>query len=340
MTKKEKRLHEKHELREYLKIEDERVLDSKASKIELVSDDEVFVLVNQTKNYWISNCGRLINNLKNYFYIHKGGNAHYTLSGYDNDLLHPFNTYCDKLVAEHFLEKPTDCNRIWHIDRDIDNCFYRNLVWVSNKEYLDLSRNSISVDVLGRQQKYVPYITMKGNAAYSIWNGIYKRCYMDSHTSYDGSIMCESWKKHKDAFAEWYLDNYYECAGESMAVDKDLLCPGNKEYAADKCCILPQTLNTMLSNCKKHRSSKWRSTKMNLPLGVRYDERIKKYRGEIKPFGHDELISLSYWDTPEEAFGEYKRFKQADILMMSVKYKNRIPKHVYEALLKVEVEPY
>jgi hypothetical protein len=37
-----------------------------------------------------------------------------------------------------------------------------------------------------------------------------------------------------------------------MAIDKNILFPGNKEYAPDKCCILPQTLNTMLSNCKKH----------------------------------------------------------------------------------------
>ena len=29
--------------------------------------------------------------------------------------------------------------------------------------------------------------------------------------------------------------NYYECDGERMAVDKDLLCRGNKEYAPGKC---------------------------------------------------------------------------------------------------------
>jgi len=55
-----------------------------------------------------------------------------------------------------------------------------------------------------------------------------------------------------------------------------LLFPGNKEYAPDKCCILPQTLNTMLSNCKKHRLPKWKSAKMDLPLGVRYDSIILK----------------------------------------------------------------
>lgn len=152
--------------------------------------------------------------------------------------------------------------------------------------------------------------------------------------------MCEQWLNDKELFAEWYNANYYECDGESMAVDKDLLCPGNKEYAPDKCCIIPQTINAALSNCKKHTLPAWRNPKVILPLGVRYDEAMKKYYGEIKPYGHDEIIKLSYKDTPEEAFEEYKKFKQADLLILAVKYKSKIPKNVYEAMLKVDVKPY
>ena len=77
-----------------------------------------------------------------------------------------------------------------------------------------------------------------------------------------------------------------------------------------------------------------------LPLGVRYDSRTKMYYGVIKPYGHDETIRLSYWKTPEEAFEEYKRHKQADILIMADKYKNKVPKKVYDALLRYEVKPY
>lgn len=128
------------------------------------------MLVNGTNNYWISNHGRLVNNLHNNFYMHKTGYAHYTLSGINTKI----ETYTDKLVAEHFLEKPDKCNKIWHIDRNRHNCFYRNLVWVSNEEHIDLEREILLVEELGRQQEYVPYITLKSNAAYSIWNGIYK----------------------------------------------------------------------------------------------------------------------------------------------------------------------
>lgn len=44
---------------------------------------------------------------------------------------------------------------------------------------------------------------------------------------------------------------------------------------------------------------------MDLPLGVKYDRKMDMYYGEIKSYGHDEVIRLSYWWTPEEAFEEY-----------------------------------
>jgi hypothetical protein len=328
-----KKLQQRKEFREYLSIADEKVLDVKKAGIKLIADDEIFIMVNGTSNYWISNYGRPVNNLHGDFRMHKTGYAHYTLSGIDKKI----ETYTDKLVAEHFLEKPDKCNKIWHIDMDRDNCYYRNLIWVNNEEYMDLQRGIVLVEDLGRQQEYVPYITLKSNTAYSIWNGIYIRCYRDNRV-YDGAYMCDLWKNDKDSFVEWWHSEYYECDGESMAVDKDLLYPGNKEYAPDKCCIIPQTLNTMLSNCKKHKT-KWKSS-LNLPLGVRYDRAIKMYYGEFRPFGHDEVIRLSYWETPEQAFEEYKMHKQADILIMADKYKSKVPRKVYEALLKVEVKPY
>ena len=129
-----KKLEQRKEFKEYLSIADKRVLDIRKSGIELIAKDEIFVLVNGTNNFWISNHGRLVNNLRGCFHMHKSGYAHYTLSGIDRKI----ETYTDKLVAEHFLEKNGKYNKIWHIDRNKNNCFYRNLVWVSNEEYIDL----------------------------------------------------------------------------------------------------------------------------------------------------------------------------------------------------------
>ena len=344
---KEQKLKERKEFKEYISIEDKRVLDVKKYGVDLIADDEIFVLVNNTRNYWISNYGRLVNNLRGSFYLHdnskesKNRCTHYTLSAFTDDgELYKIDTYTDKLVAEHFLEKPVECNKIWHIDRDGSNCFYKNLIWVTDKEYRGLRIGNMSIEELHRMQEHIPYITLKsGKRAYEIWYGIYNRCYCHDDV-YDGSFMCDLWKNDKDAFVEWWSAEYYEIPGESMAVDKDLLFPDNKEYCPEKCCILPQTLNTMLSNCKKHRLPKWKKSKMSLPLGVRYDISKDMYYGEIKPFGYDEIVRLRDWNTPEEAFAEYKRHKQADIMIMADKYKSRVPKKVYDALLKVDVKPY
>lgn len=78
-------------------------------------------------------------------------------------------TYTDNPVAEHFFERPDKCNKIWRIDRDKDNCCYRNLIWVNNEEYMELQRGTMLAEELGRQQEYIPYITLKSNSAYSIW---------------------------------------------------------------------------------------------------------------------------------------------------------------------------
>ena len=45
-------------------------------------------------------------------------------------------------------------------------------------------------------------------------------------------------------------------------------------------------------------------------------------------------------DTPEEAFAEYKVMKQADILIVAAKYKEKIPQYIYKKLLTIEVKPY
>lgn len=77
-----------------------------------------------------------------------------------------------------------------------------------------------------------------------------------------------------------------------------------------------------------------------LPLEVRYNSKINKYYGEIIFTGTEKLIPLSYGDTPEEAFAEYKIMKQADICRVSAMYKESVPDYIYDRLLKVEVKPY
>jgi hypothetical protein len=95
----------------------------------------------------------------------------------------------------------------------------------------------------------------------------------------------------------------------------------------------------MLANAKKHYGEGQEPDNV-LPLGVRYSGKTDKYYGEITFSGAEKTISLSEWNTPEEAFAEYKIMKQADICMMAAKYKESIPDYIYERLLKVDVKPY
>ena len=108
----------------------------------------------------------------------------------------------------------------------------------------------------------------------------------------------------------------------------------------DFCCILPQGLNALLSNCKKHYYKEGKAPEDALPLGVKYNGKTKKYYSYITFTGTEKSIQLSEWDTAEEAFKEYKMMKQANILRTAAEYKEKIPHYIYEKLLQVEVEPY
>ena len=73
VKKREQRNFERKEFREYIKLSDDRVLDTKKKGIDLFGNDEIFVQVEGTNNYWISNYGRLINNIRKdkTFFFHK-----------------------------------------------------------------------------------------------------------------------------------------------------------------------------------------------------------------------------------------------------------------------------
>lgn len=174
-----------------------------------------------TEHYWISNYGRLTNNMRKdkTFFFHKmnSGNpersVHWTIVTYDFDgsAIHE-ETSPEILVAKHFLIKSTGCNKIWYIDEDVNNNYYKNLIYVSAEEYELLRKHVKTVAELGREQEYYDYNTVKGNPAYSIWAGIYRRCYGGNsllvNRCYDDAFMYDEWKNSRDAFAEWYSANY------------------------------------------------------------------------------------------------------------------------------------
>lgn len=250
-----------------------------------------------------------------------------------------------ELVAETFLKKYENRSKIWHKDGDETNNWYKNLLYVSQQDYADLKTGKVTWQELNLEQEYIEYENRATFTAYKTYSSIKKRCGDTKEDDrigkcYDDAKMCQEWIDNPKAFVKWYLQHYYEVDNESMAVDKDLFGKDAKVYSPENCCILPQGLNTLLSNSKKHYFE-GENPNNTLPLGIRYNRRNKKYYGMIMLTGSgDKSIALSEWDTAEEAFAEYKLVKEADFILTAAQYKNKIPEYIYKELIKVEIKPY
>lgn len=315
-------------------------------KYKLKNAFEVFVRVDGTENYWISNYGRCVNNYRRKgFYKHKEGKCHYTIFDIEKDgSTWKRETTPEDLVVDAFLVKYKGRFKVWHKDGDESNNWYKNLLTVSPQDYKDLKAGKVTWQELNLEQEYIEYENKASHQAYRVYNGIKARCgdikgKDNVHVCYDKSTMWQVWLDNPKAFVKWYLEHYYEVDGEEMDVDKDLFGDGSGMYHENFCCILPKGLNTMLANAKKHYEEGETPDNV-LPLGVRYNSKVNKYYGEITFTGTEKSIPLSYYDTPEEAFSEYKLMKQADICRVAAMYKESIPDYIYDALLKVEVKPY
>ena len=327
-------------------IESEDITENNSPiNVKLINVFETFVPIEGTNNYWMSNYGRVVNNLRNPFKFHVHNMTdHYTINVFDIDgsvIKEDYRT--EKLVAKIFLKNPNKYSKVWFLDGNRSNYYYKNLVYVSNKDYNDLMYNGKTINEIEIKQEYYEYPNKARSKAYAVFIGIYNRCYnregTNYHDCYEGTTICQEWLDNPELFVDWYLEHYYSVKNELMAVDKDLFGNGSMMYSPKTCCIVPQTINTMMSNSKKHNNPNL-TIASELPLGVRFDASKNVYYGEITPFGHDETVPLSEWNTPEEAFEEYKNIKEMDICMMAIKYKNYLPEDVFNALMQYEVKPF
>lgn len=325
-------------------------------KYKLKNAFEVFVRVDGTENYWISNYGRCVNNYlskklsKNKtngykFYEHKQGKCHYTIFEIEKDgSAWKRDTTPEDLVVDAFLVKYKGRFKVWHKDGDESNNWYKNLLTVTPDDYKNLKAGKVTWQELNLEQEYIEYENKASYHAYTVYNGILARCKSteetDSiHKCYNKSLMWQGWLDDPKSFVKWYLEHYYECGDEQMDIDKDLFGDGSGMYHPDFCCILPKGLNTLLANAKKHYKDGETPDNV-LPLGVSYNGKTGKYTSSIQFTGAEKPIPLSEWDTAEEAFEEYRVLKKADILIVAAKYKENIPDYIYDRLLKIEVKPY
>ena len=84
---KDRRRLERKEFRDYIKLSDDKVLDTKKNNIDLLGDDEIFIQLEDTQHYWISNHGRLTNNMRR-----------------DSGTVHGKLDYLTALINQYFTE--------------------------------------------------------------------------------------------------------------------------------------------------------------------------------------------------------------------------------------------
>lgn len=165
---------------------------------------------------------------------------------------------------------------------------------------------------------------------YNVWFHMLRRCYDKDYLikfpTYENCEVYEEWCNFQN-FAKWYYKNYYEVNNEKMVLDKDILIKGNKIYSPKTCIFVPEDINLLFVKSDKKRGK--------YPIGVS-ELPYNKFRSRCNVKG--KRIHIGVYNTPEEAFIHYKYFKEKLIKQIADEYKPYIPKELYDAMYKWEVE--
>jgi len=158
--------------------------------------------------------------------------------------------------------------------------------------------------------------------SYNTWTHMLQRCYDSKYQTrkptYIGCTVCSEWLNFS-SFKTWFDSNYKE----GLALDKDILKPGNKQYGPDTCRFVPRYINNLLLDSGRSRGP--------YPLGV--SKHGSGYQMKCND-GSGKLIQR-YYKTVAEAIVDYALTKakvvkqQADRALVE----GSIQLDVYNALI-------
>ena len=180
--------------------------------------------------------------------------------------------------------------------------------------------------------------TDKDYKCYNTWHGMIERCYSNKYVekrrTYLDCYVCEEWHNYQN-FKKWFDKNIIELKDkhERICLDKDILHKGNKCYSPENCCFVPNEINVLFTKTDKNRG--------DCPIGVTYNKRLQKYIAQCsEKIGREKKQQkhLGVFNSTQEAFLAYKKYKESYIKKVADKYKGQIKDNVYEALYKWEVE--
>ena len=167
----------------------------------------------------------------------------------------------------------------------------------------------------------------KTTKEYNLWRSMLQRCYsksfLEERPTYVGCSVSDTFLYYH-LFHAW-CQIQVGFGKEGYQLDKDLLIKSNKLYSEDTCVFIPSVLNALLTKRTLDRGL--------LPIGV--TKHGKGFRAQCKIDGKTK--SLGTFQTVEEAFKEYKLFKESHIKAQAEVYKHEIDPRAYQALLNYKV---
>lgn len=170
---------------------------------------------------------------------------------------------------------------------------------------------------------------------YKAWIGMIERCSsVDKKLRDPSSVLsysCSEWH-NLQVFGEWYCSQK-GWDEPKWQLDKDLMGSGNKLYSPETCVILPPVLNTSIKYINDGPLNK-----NNLPRGVGYNIKAKRYITDCRIYGVEGKAPTMYFKTAEEAFVWYKEKKEALIKCLALEYKDRIEERAFDRLMSFSVK--
>lgn len=163
------------------------------------------------------------------------------------------------------------------------------------------------------------------------WGGMIRSCYdeleLNKNKTYKNAIVCDEWHNFQN-FAKWYEENFYEIENKRMDLDKDILVKNNKIYSPETCIFVPHDINMLFVKSNKSRG--------NLPIGVSLIKNNNVYRARLMI--EQKEVHLGCFTEKIDAFYAYKNTKENYIKQIADEYNDKIPKKLYDAMYKYEVE--
>ena len=169
--------------------------------------------------------------------------------------------------------------------------------------------------------------------AYICWGNMLKRCYdpyyLNKKPTYIDCYVCDEWLCFQN-FCKWFYKHYYEIKGKTMHLDKDILIKRNKIYSPETCCLVPNDINTLFVKRQNDRGI--------YPIGVKLNKSKNKLEVTCSTLEKREFLGTFPLNRPFQAFYTYKIYKENYIKQVADEYKDLIPKELYNAMYRYEVE--